>query len=46
MRFATSAPRVSLSPTRISSVVTVSFSLMIGITASASSVRSVVRALR
>ena len=46
IRFATSAPSVSLSPTRISSVVTVSFSLMIGITPSSSSVRSVVRALR
>ena len=33
IRLATSAPSVSLSPTRISSVVTVSFSLMIGITA-------------
>jgi hypothetical protein len=42
----TSAPSVSLSPTRISSVVTVSFSLMIGITDSAISVVNVLRALR
>jgi hypothetical protein len=46
IRFATSAPSVSLSPTRISSVVTVSFSFTTGITPSASSVRRVVRALR
>ena len=39
MRLVTSAPSVSLSPKRISSIATVSFSLMIGITPSASSVR-------
>ena len=38
IRFVTSAPSVSLSPKRISSVVTVSFSLMIGITSRRSSV--------
>jgi hypothetical protein len=46
IRLVTSAPSVSLSPTRISSVVTVSFSLTIGITPRPISVRSVVRALR
>ena len=42
----TSAARVSLSPNLISSVTTVSFSLITGITPSRSSVRSVERALR
>jgi hypothetical protein len=45
-RFVTSAPSVSLSPNRISSVVTVSFSLITGMTRSESSVVSVVRAFR
>jgi hypothetical protein len=43
---ATSAPSVSLSPNLISSLTTVSFSLMTGITFSDSSVSSVERALR
>ena len=45
-RLATIAPRVSLSPSLISSVTTVSFSLITGTTLKASSVRSVERALR
>jgi hypothetical protein len=43
---ATSAPSVSLSPNLISSLTTVSFSLMTGMTFSASSVSSVERAFR
>ncbi len=46
IRLVTSAPSVSLSPTLISSVTTVSFSLMIGTTPSPSSVSSVERAFR
>ena len=46
IRLVTSAPSVSLSPKRISAVTTVSFSLMIGTTPSASKVASVVRAFR
>jgi hypothetical protein len=46
IRLATSAPSVSLSPTLISSVTTVSFSLMIGTTPSRSRVSSVERAFR
>ena len=46
IKFATSAPSVSLSPTLISSVTTVSFSLMTGSTWYCSSVSSVERALR
>ncbi|MNE92813.1 hypothetical protein D3C80_1905830 [compost metagenome] len=45
-RFATSAARVSLSPKRISSVTTVSFSLITGITFSSTSARKVLRAFR
>ena len=45
-RLATSAARVSLSPKRISSVTTVSFSLMTGTTPRSMSVRNVLRALR
>ena len=46
IRLATSAPSVSLSPTLISSVTTVSFSLMTGSTWYSSSVSKVVRAFR
>ena len=46
IKFATSAPSVSLSPKRISSVTTVSFSLMIGITFKSSKVLSVERAFK
>ena len=46
IRLATSAPRVSLSPTLISSVTTVSFSLMTGSTWCCNSVSSVARAFR
>jgi len=46
IRLATNAPKVSLSPNLISSVTTVSFSLMIGMTPSWSSVVNVERALR
>ena len=46
IRLATSAPKVSLSPTLISSVTTVSFSLMTGSTWYCSRVSRVERALR
>ncbi len=46
IRLVTRAPRVSLSPTRISSVTTVSFSLTMGTTPRASRVLSVLRAFR
>ena len=46
IRLVTSAPNVSLSPKRISSVTTVSFSLITGTTPSASRVLRVERALR
>ena len=46
IRLVTSAPSVSLSPTRISSVVTVSFSLMIGITRARAACAASLRALR
>jgi hypothetical protein len=46
IRFVTSAPSVSLSPKRISSTTTVSFSLMTGTTPRATRLFSVVRALR
>jgi hypothetical protein len=46
MRFVTSAPNVSLSPKRISSTTTVSFSLITGTTPSATRLFNVVRALR
>ena len=45
-RLATRAPKVSLSPKRISSVATVSFSLMIGTTDTSMSVFRVARAFR
>ena len=45
-RFATNAPRVSLSPNLISSLTTVSFSLITGTTPKPSSVSSVLRAFR
>lgn len=46
IRLVTSAPSVSLSPSRISSVTTVSFSLTIGTTPRRSSANSVLRAFR
>ena len=46
MRWATSAARLSLSPTLISSTATVSFSLITGTTSKSSRASSVLRALR
>ncbi|MNO07236.1 hypothetical protein D3C81_2293500 [compost metagenome] len=46
IRLVTSAPSVSLSPKRISSVTTVSFSFTIGTTPRRSSANSVLRAFR